>query len=160
MNAVALLRDLFRDDVPGRPIRPSDRPFVTSVGLAATLYGLFLWLDHTGDDDVFLPWLWPWWFIVTGVAILVYARWPHSADLHAATAAALSAGIVARAMALCLGTFDTLATDGRPLGWPAFHDVGGWRVAAATVAYLLLGRLLYREWRRLQPVPRRHARDR
>lgn len=137
-----MLLEPFREHVPARTIGPWDREFILTTGTATFLLGAFLAFDPTSHQELFLGWLWPWYFMVVGAATIVYGFWPRSTNLHAFTGAALMVGTVGRAIALSYAVLGDHV--------PADHL---WRSVSGVVIWLLLGRQIRRTWHTVMPLP-------
>jgi hypothetical protein len=141
-----MLRLPFSDRVAPRTMGPRDREFLVTTGLmvagAAVLFGL----DATARHEVFLGWFWPWWWAIAGLSSVAYGMRPRSADLHAFSRAALTVSAVSRGVQLTLSVLLESTPGDRVL-----------RTLAGALVYLLLGRLIYRQWMTLMPI--HEARD-
>lgn len=137
-----MLLEPFREHVPARTVGPWDREFILTTGLGTLLLGLTLAFDPSSHQELFLGWVWPWYFIVTGLATVTYGFWPRSTNLHAFTGAALMVGACGRAIALSYAILLNHV--------PADHL---WRSVSGVVIWLLLGRQIRRTWHTVMPIP-------
>lgn len=144
-----MLRLPFSDKVTPRMMGGRDREFLATTGVMAMLGGLLLGFDRSARAELFLGWFWPWWWVAAGAACVAYALRPHSIQLHAFSGAALTVAAVSRAFQLGLAAALGDVPEDRML-----------RTLGGVLVFLLLGRLVRRQWLTLQPWPedRRAAR--
>lgn len=149
LRLIAVVRLPFSDRVAPRMMGPHDREFIATTGVMAAAAGVLLGLDPSSRAELFLGWFWPWWWVVAGVSCVAYALRPTSVRLHAFSGAALALAAAGRAAQLCISIVLGDVPSDRIL-----------RAAAGTLVFLLLGRLVRRQWLTLQPWPegrRAHA---
>ena len=129
---------------------PRDREFLTTTGTMIFLAAILMGGDATVHEEVFLGWLWPWWWAASGASAIAYALRPHSINLHAFSRAALTVSALSRAAQFAVSLVIGTTPDDRIL-----------RTLAGICVYLLLARLIYRQWMTLMPLPEdRRARRR
>lgn len=133
----------FSDRVERRMMGRHDREFLATTGVMAATAGVLLGLDPSARAELFLGWFWPWWWLAAGVCCVTYALWPWSVNLHALSGAALTLACVSRAVQLGMAAGLGDVPSDRML-----RTIGG------VIVFLLLGRLVRRQWLTLQPWPR------
>jgi hypothetical protein len=141
-DVLSMLRLPFSDRVTPRTMGPHDREFLATTGLMVTAGGALLGLDPSARAELFLGWFWPWWWCIAGAACVAYALRPTSVNLHAFSGAALTLSAVSRAVQLGMAVALGDVPDGRML-----------RTTGGVLVFLLLGRLVRRQWLTLQPLP-------
>lgn len=132
----------FFDDVQPRRMGAHDREFLATTGVMVAVAGVGLGLDPSARAELFLGWFWPWWWVLAGVLCVAYALRPTSSNLHALSGPALAVACVSRAIQLAMAVGFGDVPDDRRL-----------RSLSGVLVFMLLGRLVRRQWLTLQPWP-------